>query len=59
MSNKQTTGNYQDVNQDMYKEIKDITRKGNDVQIRQHRDGSYDVYEIEMKVKRTKRGNAL
>ena len=58
MAKQQTTGNYQEVNQDMCKEIMDITRKGNDAQIRQHRDGSYDVYEIEMKVKRTRRANA-
>lgn len=53
-----TKGDYQDINQEMCMTIKDITSKGNDAQIRQHRDGSYDVYEVEMKVKRNKHRTA-
>ncbi len=51
-------GSYQDVNQEMYNEIKDITSKGNDAQIRQHRDGTYDVYAVELKLQRKKHKTA-
>ncbi len=51
-------GDYQEVDQDMCEAIKDITRRGNDAEIRQHMDGSYDVFEVEKRKKRLKHKKA-
>ena len=44
-----TSGNFREIGKEMNDALKDITRRGNDAEIRKRRDGSFDVFELERK----------
>ena len=41
------TGEFQDISQDMYETLKDITSRNRDALVKARRDGTYDVFEVE------------
>ena len=49
------TGVFREVGQEMYETLKEILDRKNDAEIRQRRDGTYDVFELEKKRRRPQR----
>ncbi len=42
-----TDGNFREIGKEMNDAMKNITRKGKDIEIRVRRDGTFDVFELE------------
>ncbi len=49
---EETIGTYKEISADMREAVMDITNRGNDVEIRKRKDGTYDVYELERRKRR-------
>ena len=45
----ETSGNFREIGREMCDTLEEITRRGNDAELRKRRDGTYDVYELERK----------
>ncbi len=41
------TGTFRELSPEMYQVIEEITRRGNDAEIKKRKDGTYDVFELE------------
>ena len=41
------TGTFRELSPEMYRVIEEITRRGNDAEIKKRKDGTYDVFELE------------
>ncbi len=49
MDNSSNTGIFREISQEMFETVKEIASRGNDAEIRQRRDGTFDVFELEKK----------
>ena len=53
-----TSGNFREIGKEMHDALEDITRRGNDAEIRKRRDGTFDVFELERKKRRPRQAHS-
>ena len=46
---EETIGTFREIGREMRDTLEDITRRGNDAEIRIRKDGTFDVFELERK----------
>lgn len=51
-----TSGNFREIGKEMHDTLEDITNRGNDVEIRKRKDGTFDVFELERKKRKPLQG---
>ena len=53
---EETTGTFREISE-MYETLKDITRQGKDAIVKKRKDGTFDVFELEKKKCKPRKGH--